>query len=131
MLISVMGQTDTGDCPQRDTTESALSGAVFRQRNGLHYNTFPDTGRFTQQDPIGLLGGYNLYQYAPNALLWIDPLGLTAVDDLIIYKLHDSLSAQSGNQGTAINRVSAQEKVLLQNGGKGTRAWLGQLQKKR
>ena len=81
-----------------------------------------------------MLGGYNLYQYAPNAQLWIDPidpLGLTAADDLITYKLHDSLSAQSGNQGTAINRVSAQEKVLLQNGGKGTRAWLGQLQKKR
>ncbi|XJD00659.1 hypothetical protein V1586_08675 [Enterobacter sichuanensis] len=26
------------------------------------------------QDPIGLNGGWNLYQYAPNPLLWIDPL---------------------------------------------------------
>ncbi|WP_337999368.1 RHS repeat-associated core domain-containing protein, partial [Morganella morganii] len=32
--------------------------------------------RFTQQDPIGLLGGLNLYQYAPNTLVWVDPWGL-------------------------------------------------------
>ncbi|MEA3756114.1 hypothetical protein VBK53_10325 [Enterobacter hormaechei] len=25
------------------------------------------------QDPIGLNGGWNLYQYAPNPLGWIDP----------------------------------------------------------
>ena len=81
MLIPAVGQTDTGDCSYRDTTEPALSGAVFRQRNRTaHYNTFryydPDIGRFTQPDPIGLAGGFNLYQYAPNALIWIDPWGL-------------------------------------------------------
>ncbi|PIT13890.1 hypothetical protein BGI33_08970 [Snodgrassella alvi] len=51
------------------------------QETGLHYNTFryydPDIGRFTQPDPIGLLGGFNLYQYAPNGLTWVDPLGLS------------------------------------------------------
>jgi uncharacterized protein RhaS with RHS repeats len=29
------------------------------------------------QDPIGLAGGFNLFSYAPNPLMWIDPLGLT------------------------------------------------------
>nr|WP_085166099.1 RHS repeat-associated core domain-containing protein [Gilliamella bombi] len=52
------------------------------RETGLHYNTFryydPDIGRFTQPDPIGLLGGLNLYQYAPNGLTWIDPWGLTS-----------------------------------------------------
>ncbi|MBI6636173.1 hypothetical protein YA0871_26340, partial [Pseudomonas paralactis] len=33
-----------------------------------------------QPDPIGLLGGLNLYQYAPNAIGWIDPLGLSGCD---------------------------------------------------
>ena len=55
-------------------------GQYLDRETGLHYNTFryydPDTGRFTQPDPIGLAGGLNLYQYAPNALMWIDPWGL-------------------------------------------------------
>nr|WP_225977321.1 RHS repeat-associated core domain-containing protein [Paracidovorax avenae] len=45
----------------------------------MHYNTFryydPDLGAFTTPDPIGLAGGINLHQYAPNPLAWIDPLG--------------------------------------------------------
>ena len=56
-------------------------GQYLDRETGLHYNTFryydPDIGRFTQPDPIGLAGGFNLYQYAPNGLTWIDPWGLT------------------------------------------------------
>jgi len=52
----------------------------FDQETGLHYNRFryydADIGRFISQDPIGLYGGDNLYQYAPNPTEWIDPLGL-------------------------------------------------------
>ena len=46
----------------------------------LHYNFFryykPDYGRFTNQDPIGLLGGENLYSFAPNMQACVDWLGL-------------------------------------------------------
>ncbi|WP_370388763.1 RHS repeat domain-containing protein [Snodgrassella alvi] len=55
-------------------------GQYLDRETGLHYNTFryydPDIGRFTQPDPIGLLGGFNLYQYASNGLMWVDPWGL-------------------------------------------------------
>ena len=55
-------------------------GQYFDAETGLHYNRFryydPDAGRFVSQDPIGLAGGVNLYQYAPNPLSWVDPLGL-------------------------------------------------------
>ncbi|WP_263263973.1 RHS repeat-associated core domain-containing protein, partial [Pseudomonas sp. RIT-PI-S] len=36
----------------------------------------PEVGRFVTQDPIGLLGGDNLYQYAANPVAWVDPWGL-------------------------------------------------------
>ena len=32
------------------------------------------------QDPIGLAGGYNVYQYTPNPAGWIDPLGWCKCD---------------------------------------------------
>ena len=47
---------------------------------GLHYNFFryydSRIGRFNNQDPIGLVGGENFYAFAPNAQVWVDPLGL-------------------------------------------------------
>ena len=36
----------------------------------------PEAGQFVNQDPIGLLGGKNLYAFAPNTTKWIDSLGL-------------------------------------------------------
>jgi len=106
-----------------------MQGQYLDRETGLHYNLFryydPDCGRFTQQDPIGLAGGINLYQYAPNALGWADPWGLTP-DDLIRYRPHDSLSAQGGARSSAISRAWVQEKALLQDGGAGTRNWTAQ-----
>ena len=58
------------------------AGQYQDNESGLHYNLFryyePEVGRFTTQDPIGLRGGLNLYQYAPNPYGWVDPLGLTS-----------------------------------------------------
>jgi RHS repeat-associated protein len=56
-----------------------FQGQYFDDETGLHYNTFryydPEVGRFITQDPIGLLGGNNLYSYVLAPTLWIDPLG--------------------------------------------------------
>lgn len=38
--------------------------------------TLADAGRFVNQDPIGLIGGANLYVFAPNTNKWLDVLGL-------------------------------------------------------
>ncbi|MFA0978944.1 RHS repeat-associated core domain-containing protein, partial [Pseudomonas ficuserectae] len=57
-----------------------FQGQYFDVETGLHYNTFryydPEIGRFITQDPIGLLGGDNLYIYASNPNVWVDPWGL-------------------------------------------------------
>jgi RHS repeat-associated protein len=47
---------------------------------GLHYNRFryydPSSGQYTQQDPIGLMGGEQLSQYVADPVNWVDVLGL-------------------------------------------------------
>ena len=57
-----------------------LQNQYYDEETGLHYNLMryyePEAGRFVNQDPIGLLGGENLYSFAPNAQEWVDPLGL-------------------------------------------------------
>ncbi|CAA6810512.1 MAG: Rhs-family protein [uncultured Sulfurovum sp.] len=62
------------------TQSFRFQGQYFDAKTGLHYNRFryydADVGRFISQDPIGLLGGNNLYQYAPNPTGWVDPFGL-------------------------------------------------------
>ncbi|MGB7991809.1 MAG: RHS repeat-associated core domain-containing protein, partial [Candidatus Methylophosphatis roskildensis] len=59
-----------------------FQGQYYDDETGLHYNRFryydPDVGRFVSQDPIGLAGGENLYQYAGNPVVLVDPLGLAA-----------------------------------------------------
>ena len=43
-------------------------------------------GQFVNQDPIGLLGGSNFYQFSPNTQSWIDPLGLKELYYLVARK---------------------------------------------
>lgn len=60
-----------------------FQGQCLDTETGLHYNRFryydSDVGMFISRDPIGLLGGSNVFQYAPNPVMWIDPWGLSTV----------------------------------------------------
>ncbi|WP_284692484.1 type VI secretion system tip protein TssI/VgrG [Aggregatibacter actinomycetemcomitans] len=59
-----------------------LQNQYADEETGLHYNFFryydPYIGRFTQQDPIGLAGGNNLYRFEGAVQNQTDPLGLFA-----------------------------------------------------
>jgi RHS repeat-associated protein len=58
-----------------------FQGQYLDDETGLHYNRHryydPDTTRYLTHDPVGLIGGTNLYRYAPNPTAWVDPLGLS------------------------------------------------------
>nr|WP_310634469.1 RHS repeat-associated core domain-containing protein [Paraburkholderia sp.] len=64
-----------------------FQGQFVDEETGLHYNRYryydPNTGRFVSKDPIGLAGGVNVYQYAPNAVEWVDPLGLARIPNSV------------------------------------------------
>ena len=58
-----------------------FAGQYYDQETGLHYNWHrhydPATGRYLTPDPIGILGGINLFIYADqNPMNAIDPFGL-------------------------------------------------------
>ena len=89
---------------ERASTDNPLrfQGQYHDEETGFHYNRFryydPAVGRFTTQDPIGLMGGENLYQYAPNPTGWVDPLGLSKCDCVIKSSVLDNPRVGSANK---------------------------------
>ena len=77
---SITTPTATDDKP---TVASGLRfpGQVEDAETGLYYNWHryydPELGRYVTADPIGLVGGVNLYAYVNgNPVDWMDPTGL-------------------------------------------------------
>jgi RHS repeat-associated protein len=79
------GVTAPAEDPDGDgkavTLDLRFPGQYFDRETNLHYNYFrdydPQTGRYVQSDPIGLVGGLNTYAYAVlSPLRHVDPLGL-------------------------------------------------------
>ncbi|CCN73826.1 hypothetical protein VIBNISFn118_950001 [Vibrio nigripulchritudo SFn118] len=79
-----------------------FQGQYFDEESGLHYNLAryydPYSGRFIQPDPIGLLGGINHYQYAPNPVMWIDPLGMCAKEESSLVPTGTEKTSQIENE---------------------------------
>jgi len=60
------------------------TGREYHENSGLYYYRArfydPAIGRFITQDPIGHLGGLNLYAYVGNdSINWVDPWGLSRI----------------------------------------------------
>lgn len=97
-----------------------LQNQYFDKETGLHYNFFryydPHIGRFTQQDPIGLMGGANMYRFADNVQGGIDPLGLEVEaiyqksTQLLTIKDLDSGKVMQGKFKTGIGGSTDQSK---------------------
>jgi len=105
-----------------------LQNQYYDEETGLHYNLMryyePEAGRFVNQDPIGLLGGENLYAFAPNAQGWVDWLGLHSDPDLLnrINKVTAAMSEGDRSRTTyALARVttsSGRSEIWIASAGK-------------
>ena len=100
--MTIGGSIDPGFQPLR------LQGQYFDEVTGLCYNRFryfdASFGRFISPDPIGLLGGENTYQYAPNIFSWIDPLGL----DITQYSVDGARRERAATKNAKIASPGAQ-----------------------
>ncbi|MEH6458726.1 RHS repeat-associated core domain-containing protein [Chitinimonas sp. JJ19] len=105
-----------------------FQGQYFDAETGLHYNRFryydPDVGRFVSNDPIGLGGRENTYQYSVNPIDWIDPLGLWGQNPITKYRYQSNGSLKSVtakirqedlNTGTSTNASSRDHARTLGN----------------
>ena len=84
---------------QRAPAVRRLQNQYFDEETGLHYNLKPvkkpgGAGRFVNQDPIGLLGGINLYQFSPPMRKgWTDPSGFIAMALVFLPEIGAALTA--------------------------------------
>jgi RHS repeat-associated protein len=69
------------DAGARADTPLRLQGQYWDEETGCSYNRLryydPAEGRFLSPDPLGLLVSTNDYAFAPNAIVWTDPHGLS------------------------------------------------------
>jgi len=100
-----------------------FQGQYYDSETGLHYNRFryydPGAGRFINQDPIGLLGGLNNYQYVPNPVGWVDPFGLSCKEGRndVIPDNYDILSdSYYGSHGFLIPDGNPEDLVTVYRG---------------
>jgi RHS repeat-associated protein len=81
------------------TNPIRFQGQYHDHETGLHYNRYryydPHVGRFISKDPIGYLGGLNLYAFAPNPVEWVDPLGLWGASPITKYRHNENGTLKS------------------------------------
>jgi len=75
----------------KDFIPQLYQGQYVDEETGLAYNRFRyydcESGNYISQDPIGLSGGLNVYNYVKDSNEWVDILGLSGE---IVYQLLNS-----------------------------------------
>ncbi|GGX41020.1 DUF6531 domain-containing protein [Saccharospirillum salsuginis] len=97
-----------------------LQGQYEDLETGLHQNLCryyePSSGRFVTQDPLGIRGGLNVYQYCPNPVLFVDPLGLQAKECVPWSNATVKSAAEAllrGDTSVTVNSRSEAEELFL------------------
>ena len=96
-----------------------FQGQFFDGETGLHYNRFryydSDVGMFISRDPIGLLGGNNVFQYAPNPVQWIDPWGLSRCNETAKDVVEETTRVRHYTNRKGSNGIEAENKIIAQD----------------
>jgi RHS repeat-associated protein len=87
-------------------------GQYYDSETGLSYNYFrdynPQTGRYIESDPIGLMGGVNTYVYVGgNPINGLDPEGLVNLSNLALAGSDFALSTSEAGAGVVTMIASA------------------------
>ncbi|EKG99336.1 rhsA protein in rhs element [Escherichia coli FRIK920] len=101
-----------------------LPGQQYDEESGLYYNRHryydPLHGRYITQDPIGLKGGWNFYQYPLNPVINVDPQGLVDInlypESDLIHSVADEINIPGvftiGGHGTPTSIESAKRSIM-------------------
>ena len=101
-----------------------LPGQQYDEESGLYYNRHryydPLQGRYITQDPIGLKGGWNFYQYPLNPVINVDPQGLVDInlypESDLIHSVADEINipafSQSGGMVPPTSIESATRSIM-------------------
>ena len=101
-----------------------LPGQQYDEESGLYYNRHryydPLQGRYITQDPIGLKGGWNFYQYPLNPVINVDPQGLVDInlypESDLIHSVADEINIPGvftiGGHGTPTSIESATRSIM-------------------
>ncbi len=96
-----------------------FQGQSLDVETGLHYNRFryydSDVGMFISRDPIGLLGGVNVFAYAPNPIGWIDPWGLSRCNETAKDVVEETTRVRHYTNRKGSNGIEAENKIIAQD----------------
>ena len=96
-------------------------GQYYDSEVELCYNRFryyhPEMGRYISEDPIKLLGGFNVFAYVGDTNAWVDVLGLNgstyARERLMQHMRNDHLLVKDLDSLTIINMNDKSDKEVL------------------
>jgi RHS repeat-associated protein len=108
--------------PEIDLTDTfAVTGVCFEDGAVSYYRARyydPNTGRFLSEDPLGLVGGLNLYRYVTNRpVSFVDPFGLVDILPIATYTKRTGMDAL-WHSGETNQRLSVQASCTCDKGGK-------------
>ncbi len=106
---------------KRDFIPFRFQGQYEDGETGLYYNRFwyydPNSGTFISQDPISILGGFNIYAYVHDVNSWVDVFGLSKYSPIEVLgrKVYQNSADFGGGVPTFVDPIVGKTNPTVQN----------------